>query len=329
MAIAYADRVKETTTTTGTGTITLAGAVTGFQAFGDELANAEETYYVIETTDLSAWEVGIGTYTTSGTTLSRDTIIASSNAGSAVNFGAGTKTVFATIVKQAFDGLTPTGGMIEFGGFTAPTGWLFCRGAAVSRTTYAALKTAITITQTGTLTSGSAVVTGLTDTADMRTGAKVEGTGVPAATTILTVDSGTQITLSANATATGSNALTFFPYGNGDGSTTFNVPNAADRFLQGASTTDRPGTTGGAATVTLTEAQLPAHSHALNASDATDDTTSLAGNFVSAFDASNATPLSNTTNGVVANSGSIGSTGSGQAHENRPPYLAVNFIIKT
>jgi hypothetical protein len=89
------DRVKETTTTTGTGTVTLLGASTGFQSFA-AIGNANNTYYTIASQTTSEWEVGIGTYTSSGTTLSRDTVLSSSNAGSLVNFGAGTKDVFVT-----------------------------------------------------------------------------------------------------------------------------------------------------------------------------------------------------------------------------------------
>ena len=95
MALVLADRVKETTTTTGTGTVTLAGAVTGYQSFS-AIGNANTTYYVIAGQGTAEWEVGIGTYTSSGTTLSRTTILASSNAGSAVSFSAGTKDVFVT-----------------------------------------------------------------------------------------------------------------------------------------------------------------------------------------------------------------------------------------
>jgi hypothetical protein len=93
MAFVLKDRVKETTTTTGTGTVTLAGASDGFQAFS-AIGDGNTTYYVI--TDNNDWEVGIGTYTLSGTTLSRDTILESSNSGSAVNWGAGEKDVFVT-----------------------------------------------------------------------------------------------------------------------------------------------------------------------------------------------------------------------------------------
>lgn len=95
MAFTLADRVQETTTTTGTGTITLAGAVTGFQSFA-AVGNGNTTFYSIADQSGSQWEVGIGTYTSSGTTLSRDTVLSSSNSGSLVNFSAGTKNVFVT-----------------------------------------------------------------------------------------------------------------------------------------------------------------------------------------------------------------------------------------
>lgn len=95
MAFVVADRVKETTTTAGTGTITLAGAATGFQSFS-AIGNANNTFYTIAGQNTSEWEVGIGTYTSSGTTLSRDTVLSSSNSGSLVNFSAGIKDVFVT-----------------------------------------------------------------------------------------------------------------------------------------------------------------------------------------------------------------------------------------
>lgn len=95
MALVLKDRVKETTTTTGTGTVTLAGAVSGFQSFS-VIGNGNTTYYAIVDQATGAWEVGLGTYTATGTTLARTTILESSNAGAAVNFGAGSKEVFVT-----------------------------------------------------------------------------------------------------------------------------------------------------------------------------------------------------------------------------------------
>jgi hypothetical protein len=93
MALVVKDRVKSSTTTTGTGTITLGAAAAGFQAFS-VIGDGNTTYYTIVDTVNGTWEVGIGTYTSSGTTLSRDTVLDSSNSGSLVNFAAGSKDVF-------------------------------------------------------------------------------------------------------------------------------------------------------------------------------------------------------------------------------------------
>jgi hypothetical protein len=92
MALVLKDRVKETTTTTGTGSFSLAGAVTGYDSFG-QIGNGNTTYYAIYLDGGSEWEVGIGTYT-APSTLSRDTILASSNSGNIVTFSAGQKTIW-------------------------------------------------------------------------------------------------------------------------------------------------------------------------------------------------------------------------------------------
>ena len=96
MALVVKDRVKETTTTTGTGTLTLAGAVSGFQTFTSVLSNGDTTYYAIFESSTNAFEVGLGTFTASGTTLARTTVLESSNSGSAVDLAAGSKDVFIT-----------------------------------------------------------------------------------------------------------------------------------------------------------------------------------------------------------------------------------------
>jgi hypothetical protein len=94
MALVLADRVQDVTTTTGTGTITLANTPpTGFQSFA-VIGNGNTTYYTIY--GGNDWEVGIGTYTSVGTSLSRDTVLASTNSNNLVNFGAGEKVVFVT-----------------------------------------------------------------------------------------------------------------------------------------------------------------------------------------------------------------------------------------
>ena len=96
MALVLADRVRETTTTTGTGSVTLAGAYTGFQTFSAGVGNANSTYYTIANVSTGEYEVGIGTYSSGGNLLSRTTVLASSNGGSLVNFSAGTKDAFVT-----------------------------------------------------------------------------------------------------------------------------------------------------------------------------------------------------------------------------------------
>jgi len=95
MALSIADRVKETTTTTGTGSISLAGAVTGYRAFSGVLNTGDTTYYCVADQGGSNWEVGLGTFT-SPSTLARTTILSSSNSNSVVTFGSGTKDVFIT-----------------------------------------------------------------------------------------------------------------------------------------------------------------------------------------------------------------------------------------
>jgi len=118
MTLTVADRIQETTSTTGTGTYTLAGAKSGFQSFA-VVGDGNTTYYAC--TDGTDYEVGIGTYTLSGTTLARTTIIESSNSNAAVNWGAGSKDIFVTlpsskaIIEDASNNVT-IGNNISVGG---------------------------------------------------------------------------------------------------------------------------------------------------------------------------------------------------------------------
>ena len=98
MALVINDRVKETSTTTGTGTLNLSGAVTGFETFVAGVGDGNTTYYAIVNRDADEWEVGLGTVTDASTdTLARTTVITSSNSDSATDFSAGTKDVFVTL----------------------------------------------------------------------------------------------------------------------------------------------------------------------------------------------------------------------------------------
>ena len=156
MALVINDRVKETTTTTGTGTLTLAGAVTGFETFAAGVGNSNTTYYAVTLPGTSEFEVGLGTLSSDSSTIARSTIISSSNSDSAVNFSAGTKTIFCTIPasKSVFldasgnatlgadlsigDDLTVNGGVIELKNTGAQSELrMYCES---SNAHYAALK---------------------------------------------------------------------------------------------------------------------------------------------------------------------------------------------
>ena len=98
MALVINDRVKETSTTTGTGTFDLNGAATGFETFVAGIGNTNTTYYCIFNQGTTEFEVGIGTVTDAATdTLSRDTVLSSSNSDNKVDFASGTKDVFCTL----------------------------------------------------------------------------------------------------------------------------------------------------------------------------------------------------------------------------------------
>jgi hypothetical protein len=99
MALVLKDRVKETSVSTGTGAIALDGATGAYQAFST-IGNGNTTYYCIAGQTTGEWEVGIGTYTTATDTLSRDTILSSSNSNTIVTFSAGTKDVFITYPSE-------------------------------------------------------------------------------------------------------------------------------------------------------------------------------------------------------------------------------------
>ena len=114
MALVVNDRVKETSTTTGTGTLTLAGAVTGFETFSSAIGNANTTYYAIVNTVNSEFEVGLGTV--SAAALARTTVISSSNSDNAVNFSAGTKNVFVTLPASKSVILNASGNIVANNG---------------------------------------------------------------------------------------------------------------------------------------------------------------------------------------------------------------------
>jgi hypothetical protein len=112
MALIVKDRVKETTTTTGTADFTLGGAASGFQTFAI-IGNSNTTYYAAVDQATGAWEVGVGTYSSTGPTLTRDTVLESSNSGSKVNFAAGSKDVFCTYPAERSVYLDAAGSYVQ------------------------------------------------------------------------------------------------------------------------------------------------------------------------------------------------------------------------
>jgi len=121
MALVLNDRVKETTTTTGTGTLTLGGAVTGFETFAAGIGNSNTTYYTVILPGSAEFEVGLGTLSGDSSTIARTTIISSSNSDNAVDFSAGTKNIFCTIPASKSVFLDASGD-VSIGGTITATG---------------------------------------------------------------------------------------------------------------------------------------------------------------------------------------------------------------
>lgn len=427
MTFKAAERIFETSITTGVGDYTLAGAQTGYQAVSAIGANNTGPFFI---TDGNGWEVVIGTYITGPDRLQRTAVLASSNGGAAVNWGVGTRQIrsgwpawlalprvksksvaggvdvaltdeecrchililtglltaninvtvdptpwkwtvidrttgnfgitFKTtagagvaigkskskdlvcdgtdIVDGVMDpaGAIPSGGMIDFGGTTVPTGFLACDGSNVSRATYAALFAAL---------MRSAVVTfdNVTDKVAWNAHGLSNGdvfkftttgaapTGLTAGTTYFVVSAAanafqvaaTEGGAAINFTTNGTGVLTGIhaPWGDGDGATTFTLPDSRRRASmgRGGSATStvgaRLGATGGSETHTLVTGEMPAHTHS------------------SPSWINNASPPTvGYQSGASVDArvdGAMGSTGGGGAHNNVQPVLVVTKIIKT
>ena len=206
MALVINDRVKETTTTTGTGTVSLGGATTGFETFAAGIGNSNTTYYVIAHQTANEWEVGLGTLDGDSSDLTRTTVISSSNSDSAVDFAAGTKDVFCTVpaskllVEDANNDITIGRNLTVTGDLTISgddlTMGTNTSGAALigdgTNFNPVAISGDITIGTTGTAAIGSGVIVN----ADVNSSAAIAmsktaftaGTGVSLSTNTLNVD---------------------------------------------------------------------------------------------------------------------------------------------
>ena len=178
MALILADRVKETSTTAGNGVFTLAGAATGFQSFAI-VGNGNTTFYCIAGQGTNEWEVGIGTYASAGTTLTRTTVLSNSSATepSALSFAAGTKDVFVTYPSEKSVNLDASGNATALGTPVTFTGTNIT-GTATSFT-------ASNVTTNANLTGG---VTSVGNAATVVTNANLTGgvTSVGNAATVIT-----------------------------------------------------------------------------------------------------------------------------------------------
>ena len=145
MALVVKDRVKETTSTTGTGTLTLAGAVGGFDSFA-EIGDGNTTYY--SCTDGTDFEVGIGTYTASGTTLSRDTILESSGVTASANVN-GAVSASTSVAVDGNSGTIAVGMRVRGTGISGVV-----TVATVTSQSAIALDTAVTLADNTALTFG-------------------------------------------------------------------------------------------------------------------------------------------------------------------------------
>jgi hypothetical protein len=234
MPFIIADRVRESSTTVGTGSFALAGAVTGYQTFDAVLDTGDTTYYTAADQGGSNWEVGIGTFT-APSTLARTTILSSSNGGSIVNFGAGTKDVFISLpasrtvqsVSGGSTGLTPSTasfGAVTLGGtLTVGSGGTGATTAPNALTNLGAVaKAGDTMTGVLGIIAGNASVPGLAFSGDTNTGIYSPGPDTIAFTEggveALRINSSSQTEFSLGAvsmpsiTATGdTNTGIFFP----------------------------------------------------------------------------------------------------------------------
>jgi len=179
------------------------------------------------------------------------------------------------VISASANAILP-GVVIDWAGPVAPSGYLLTDGSAVSRTTYANLLAAITQTQSGgTFSATSAIVSGLTNcTTTMYPGMAIECANFTAGTVISSITNSTTIVLSNNSSSSVSAPITFFSWGNGNGTTTFNVPNLRNRVTSGEGGTllnnpsaqvDVVGQTTGASTYTMQFSDLAAHAHDLPA----------------------------------------------------------------
>lgn len=217
----------------------------------------------------------------------------------------------------------PIGSILDYGSPIAPTNYLNCDGSAISRTTFADLLGKISFTEAGTLTNTVNTVSGLTNaTTRMYVGMAIEGTNIPSGTTIASIVDANNITMSNTATGSGSSTIRFFTWGNGNGTTTFNLPDfrRATAIGSGGSGSSVVGNvvgqSGGEEAHTQSIAEMPAHNH----SGSVGGLAATAGSSNGAIQGNTATSFAQTLQ--------IASQGGGTAFNVMQPSLVTFKIIK-
>lgn len=249
---------------------------------------------------------------------------------------------------------TLVGTVLMWSGFTAPTNYVFAYGQEVSRLSFPGYLTVVTQTLIVSCTSGSATLTGLSDTSQLPVNAKIESVCAPTGSFIIS-KTGTTVTMNVVSVASTTASTVFFPYGNGDGVTTFNVPDfrgrvTAGRDNMGGVTAARLtatyfgvtgaaiGATGGDESQTLTVAQMPSHDHGGLTGVQTTTTTARTYFSGGVVTAGGATPSVSQISGsagpgqidaLVSNhQHSITAQGGGTPHPNVQPTITLNYIVK-
>lgn len=258
----------------------------------------------------------------------------------------------ATAASGAGDFLA-IGTILPISGFTAPTNYVMAYGQAISRSTYSDALTALTIASPAACVSGSASITSITSTAQMSVGAPIEASCLTAGTTIASILGPTSVTVTPVASGTASVTATVFPWGNGNGSTTFNVPDLRGRVLPGSdamggtaanrltptfygASAAAPGVSGGQDHTNLLQANLPnlnlnttiasgqgSHSHSYNS------TQNSGGGFSGGGAQFTGSPLATTgTSTLPAMTGTTPTGGTGAGITVIQPSLTINYAIK-